>query len=61
MKKLTLAEHALSDNVWIETNDYKKEILCVKMIDGRISRQIINRAKQGRFTVTPLAKPVEDK
>ena len=45
---------------WIEDDGFN-EILCVKMIDGRISRQIINRAKQGRFTVTPLAKPVEDK
>ena len=45
---------------WIEDDGFN-EILCVKMIDGRISRQIINRAKQGRFTVTPLAKLVEEK
>tara|TARA_R100000742_G_C4252322_1_gene70515 strand:+ start:510 stop:686 length:177 start_codon:yes stop_codon:yes gene_type:complete len=42
---------------WIEDDGFN-EILCVKMIDGRISKQIINRAKQGRFTITPLAKPV---
>ena len=42
---------------WIE-KDVKndREILCVQMMDGRITKQLLNRNKNGRFTVTPIAK-----
>jgi uncharacterized protein YlaI len=38
---------------WIE-DDGLREILCIEMVDGRISKQILDRAKQGRFKVTPI-------
>ena len=40
---------------WVE-DDGLREILCVRMIDGRVSKQVLNRATQGRFKVVPIAK-----
>jgi len=42
---------------WVE-KDVKndREILCVQMMDGRITKQLLNRNKNGRFTVTPIIK-----
>jgi len=52
MNKLTY-----TNSTWIE-KDVKndKEILCVKMMNGRITKQWLNRNKNGRFTVTPITK-----
>tara|TARA_R100001594_G_scaffold46628_1_gene79690 strand:+ start:163 stop:561 length:399 start_codon:yes stop_codon:yes gene_type:complete len=55
-KKLTLAEQALSDKVWIQLNPLGQEILCIEMTDGRIAKQIIDRDKIGRFKVVPLVR-----
>tara|TARA_Y100000593_G_C4241976_1_gene302619 strand:- start:271 stop:510 length:240 start_codon:yes stop_codon:yes gene_type:complete len=50
-KKLTLAEQAISDKVWIQLNPLDQEILCIEMMDGRIIKQIIHRDHMGRLLV----------